>query len=170
MASPLHAALDYALPPAAGHALGAATDDERLAAANFRLFDLNAEARDALARQQRPGRGARGRAGPPQVGVDLASATPFLTVAGPADTSSLAPLTLESAQGFSSCRANAAVVSGKWQYEVRARRRAGDGGAAGGARIPSAIGARGRAAPWACGLRPPLLRWGGVRARSWPMR
>jgi hypothetical protein len=142
--TPLAAALDYVLPPAAGHAGGASPDDEVLAAANFRLFDLNAEARDALARQQRagPGRSPRGRVGPPAAAVDLASATPFLTVAGPADGSSLAPLTLESAQGFSSCRANVAVVSGKWQYEVRT---VGDGGGAWGragqrARLTTACG------------------------------
>ena len=143
----LGAALDYVLPAAAASGLhqpkqqqqqqqpwGSSPasptaanddgDDERLAAANFRLFDLNAEARDALARQQRPGgrgRGvgaARGRVGPPAVGVDLASATPFLTVSTPADDGGLAPLSLESAQGFSSCRANAAALSGRWQYEV----------------------------------------------------
>lgn len=128
MATPLAAALDFVLPAAAAHAPGGpaagaplpATDDERLAAASFRLFDLNAEARDALGRAQRRCC-ARGRAGPASVGVDLASATPFLTISGPADDSSLAPLSLESAQGFSSCRANTAVVSGKWQYEVRGR-------------------------------------------------
>ncbi|KIY99145.1 hypothetical protein MNEG_8819 [Monoraphidium neglectum] len=122
MATPLQAALDYVLPLASRTQPGAPppADDEHLAAANFRLFDLNAEARDALARQQRagPGRGVRGRVGPPKVAVDLASATPFLTVSGPSDGTSLAPLSLESAQGFSSCRANTAVVSGKWQYEV----------------------------------------------------
>jgi len=133
MSTPLQAALDFVLPPAsqygsvaaappppaaAAAAAPPATDDERLSAANFRLFDLNAEARYGFATQQRSGRGARGRVGPPQVTVDLASATPFLTVSGPSDGSSLAPLSLESAQGFSSCRANTAVVSGRWQYEV----------------------------------------------------
>lgn len=126
MVSCLTAALDFVLPPwshtpqPAAPRPVAASDDERLAAANFRLFDLNAEARYALARQQcgSAPRSVRGRVGPPQVTVDLGSATPFLTVSGPSDGTSLAPLSLESAQGFSSCRANTAVLSGRWQYEV----------------------------------------------------
>jgi hypothetical protein len=150
MATPLQAALDYVLPLASRTQPGAPppADDEHLAAANFRLFDLNAEARDALARQQRagPGRGVRGRVGPPKVAVDLASATPFLTVSGPSDGTSLAPLSLESAQGFSSCRANTAVVSGKWQYEVRRRATGGvgstlhyDGSTAAVAAVPGSL-------------------------------
>lgn len=151
MATPFQAALEYVLPAAAHSQPGAAAGDaERLAAANFRLFDLNAEARDGLARQQRagPGRASRGRVGPPQVTVDLASATPFLTVSGPSDGTSLAPLSLESAQGFSSCRANTAVVSGKWQYEVgRAAARRGSCRAVGaGVLAGAAVGLPGSAA------------------------